>query len=94
MTTFNKEELHKIAQLSALKIDDSEVDAFVAQMGTILEFVDQLKQVTITAQAQPVRNVNVMRDDVAVQRPSEDLLSLAPERDGQYFVVPNILEEK
>ncbi|MFA6527028.1 MAG: Asp-tRNA(Asn)/Glu-tRNA(Gln) amidotransferase subunit GatC [Candidatus Babeliales bacterium] len=94
MTTFNKEELHKIAQLSALKIDESEVDAFVSQMGTILEFVDQLKQVTITAQAQQVCNVNVMREDKAIQRPSDDLLALAPERDGQYFIVPNILEEK
>lgn len=94
MTAFNKEELHKIAQLSALKIANNEVDAFVAQMGTILEYVDQLKQVTITAQAQQTRNINVMREDKAFQRPSDDLLALAPERDGQYFVVPNILEEK
>lgn len=94
MTTFNKEELYKIAQLSALKIDESEVDAFVGQMRTILAYVDQLKEVAITTQVEQVRNVNVLRDDKAIQRPSGDLLALAPERDGQFFVVPNILEEK
>ena len=94
MTTFNKEELYKIAHLSALKIEESEVDAFVGQMRTILDYVDQLKEVSITTQVERVRNINVLRDDKAIQRPSGDLLAMAPERDGQFFIVPNILEEK
>lgn len=94
MTTFNKEELFKIARLSALKIDEKEADVFVEQMGAILNYVDQLKQVAVTAQAEQVKNVNILRDDVAIQRESSDLLDLAPEREGQYFVVPNILQEK
>jgi Asp-tRNA(Asn)/Glu-tRNA(Gln) amidotransferase C subunit len=35
-----------------------------------------------------------MREDVAVKKESSVLLDLAPVRDGNYFVVPSILDEK
>jgi len=94
MAGFNKEELHKIAHLSALKIDDKESDLFVEQIKTILAYVDQLQEIPMSTQAQSVRNINVLRDDQAYQFDSSQILAQAPERNENYFVVPTILEEK
>jgi Asp-tRNA(Asn)/Glu-tRNA(Gln) amidotransferase C subunit len=43
-------------------------------------------------QEPPVKNVNVFREDVIVQTDPEPILAQAPEREGNYFVVPRILE--
>lgn len=94
MADFNKEELLKIAHLSALKIDDKEIDIFVEQIKTILSYVDQLQQVPQSAETLPVRNINFFREDIAIQCDSSEILAQAPERNETYFVVPTILEEK
>jgi len=94
MASFNKEELRKIAHLSALKIDDKESDLFIEQIKTILAYVDQLQEIPMTTQAQQVRNINVLREDEAIPFDSSKILAQAPERNENYFVVPTILEEK
>jgi len=94
MADFTKEELRKIAELSALKIDDKESDLFVEQIKTILAYVDQLQQIPLSSEMQQVRNINVFREDEALQCDSTEILAQAPERNNNYFVVPTILEEK
>ncbi len=94
VATFTKEELLKIAHLSSLKLDEQEIPVFVNQINAILQYVDQLQTAQVCAQAQPIRNVNVLRDDIARSTDPEPLLALAPERIENYFGVPQILEEK
>lgn len=94
MATFTKEELLKIADLSALKLDEQEIPVFVDQISAILQYVEQLGTAQVCAQAAPVKNVNVLRDDIARSTDPERLLRLAPERIENYFGVPQILEEK
>lgn len=94
VATFTKEELLKIANLSSLKLDEQEIPVFVDQITAILQYVEQLATAQVCAQAEPVKNVNVLRDDIARSTDSEQLLALAPERIDNYFGVPQILEEK
>ncbi len=94
MITFTKEELLKIAQLSGLKLETNEVDSYTQQIGSILEYVEQLKEVTITTEAQSLRSVNVMREDVSIRSDSAAIRSQAPEVDETFFAVPKILDEK
>lgn len=94
MATFTKEELLKIAHLSSLKLDEQEIPVFVDQITAILQYVDQLATAQVCTQAEPIRNVNVLRDDIAHSTDPEALLALAPERIENYFGVPQILEEK
>ena len=96
MAEFNKEELLKIANLSAIKLSDDELAAFAGQIQSILEYVDQLKEVLTTGEqaGQYVGNTNILRDDEAIQSSPEPILECAPQRDGNYFVVPKIFEEK
>jgi len=94
MAAFNKEELYKIAQLSAVTIDAQECDLFVDQIKTILSYVDQLQSVPLSHEAARVCNINVMREDIALPFDSEAILDQAPQRNDRFFVVPTILEDK
>jgi aspartyl-tRNA(Asn)/glutamyl-tRNA(Gln) amidotransferase subunit C len=92
MAQFTKEELLTIAQLSALRLDNQEIETLSQQIATILNYVDQLAQVTVTTQAQTVGNKNVFRDDVARKSNADLILEQAPKKIGRYFVVPKILD--
>lgn len=94
MTTFNKDELLKIAKLSALNLSDDDIELFTHQIKNVLTFVDQLQQVPASHQAISPVNINVFREDVAVQPTTIAPLEQAPDRQGNYFVVPKILDEK
>ena len=94
MALLSKEELLNIAHLSSLKLDEAEVDTLINEISTILSYVEQIQSADILREAAQSRPVNVMREDVAVKKDSSVLLDLAPVRDGNYFVVPSILEEK
>lgn len=94
MASLSKEELLNIAHLSSLKLDDAEVDTLIDQVSTILSYVEQIQSADILREAAQSRPVNIMREDVAIKKDSSALLDLAPARDGNYFVVPSILEEK
>jgi len=94
MSAFNKQELLNIANLSALKLEDSEMIQFEQQIKAILAYVDQLQTVPLSDNISRVRNVNIFRDDVAVKIDTTAILAQAPEVDENYFTVPKILDEK
>ncbi len=94
MATINKQELIHIANLSALKLEDKEIDFFVQQIQTILTYVDQLQKIKVSDIPTHVGNVNLLRDDIVHKADAAAVLAQAPQRDGQYFAVPKILDEK
>jgi aspartyl-tRNA(Asn)/glutamyl-tRNA(Gln) amidotransferase subunit C len=94
MTTFNKQELLHIAKLSALKLEEHEIEVFTEQIKTILSYVDQLKSVDAIAQTQEIRNINIFRQDEPIKTDSAPILAQAPAVDEKYFSVPKILDEK
>ena len=94
MTTFNKQELQAIAHLSALTLNENETELFAQQIQSILQYIDQLKAVPLTSAAQPVRNINVMREDEIIKTDPAPIMAQAPAIDEHFFVVPKILDEK
>lgn len=94
MNLLSKEDIQKLARLSALKLEEQEASLLAEQVSAILKYVEQIGQADV-AGFSPVRltNQNVFREDVALQRPSDDLLAQAPKRKDNYFVVPQILEQ-
>lgn len=94
MAAINKQELLKIAQLSGINMTDGDVELFTGQVQKVLGFIDQLQAVTITTTAASVRNVNVLREDICLESTADNPVNLAPQHQGQYFVVPKILDEK
>lgn len=93
-----RDDVLKVASLARLSLSDQEIDEFGRQLTQILGYVDTLNEVDVD-DAEPMPHAvdvrNVFRDDV--QRPSldrEDALSNAPLTDGQFFLVPQILDQK
>lgn len=93
MVTFSKEELRNVAKLAALQLDEQELNLLAEQLQTIIQYTEQLQEVTSNLEAPSVRNRNVFRADEIKQCDTESLLSQAPQREGTYFVVPKILGE-
>lgn len=92
----DRETVRKVALLARLDLDDAALDRFSAQLGAILDYIDQLKALDVTG-VEPLVHagdfVNVLREDAP--RPgvtADEALANAPERTGPYFVVPKIIE--
>lgn len=92
MTQIQRDDIQKLASLSALTVTGDESDALAAQLTTILEYVEQLNSVD-TEGVEPTYQVtgleNVMREDVVIDYglDRDALLANAPEQqDGQIRV--------
>lgn len=91
MIDFNKQDLLKLAKLSALKLDEQELEIFTKQVKEILSYVQELNSIDIKEQAEPVKNINLFREDKAIQINSQNIINQAPKKHDNYFVVPKIL---
>jgi len=91
-------EVRKVANLARLSLTDQELESSRQQLGAILDYVRLLDEVNLDGVApmpHPVPMTNVFRDDVRQESLSrEDSLANACKTDGQFFLVPRILEEK
>ena len=91
-------DVRKVATLARLSLSEDMLQSSGQQLTKILEYVQLLDEVDITGvepMTHPVPAENVFRDDVmAASLPREAALSNAPRTDGQFFIVPKILEEK
>ena len=89
------EDVRKVATLARLSLDDARLEKLAGQLGSILEYVDQIGQVDVTgiepmAHALPVHNV-FRADVIEPSLPLEKVLMNAPETDGPFFKVPKVL---
>lgn len=95
MSKITNEELLRIAELSVLKLTPAEQEAFIGQLDTILEYASQIAQAhTSTEEPEITRSVNVFRDDKIIRKEVDPILEIAPQREENYFVVPQIIEDK
>jgi aspartyl-tRNA(Asn)/glutamyl-tRNA(Gln) amidotransferase subunit C len=94
----SRQDVEKVAALARLHVTESEKEVFAKQLSEILAHVEQLSRYDtsgIEPTATVMGQVNVFRDDVVrPSLPTEKALANAPERDGDGFRVPKILEER
>lgn len=89
-------EVEQVARLARLDLSSGEKERMRGELDGILSYIDKLRAVDVegvepTSHAVPL--ANVMREDES--RPSflrEDMLANAPERSGDLFRVPRIIE--
>ena len=86
----------KIAKLSRIKLEDSEIEELSAELSSILDWVEQLNEVN-TDKIEPLSNVSnsklPLREDIQTNEDkSNDVLSNAPEKLENYYVVPKVVE--
>ena len=97
MTEITSEDVRKVAKLARLDLPDNEIVTYATQLQKILDYIEQLEKVE-TDQVPPttraVEVVNVLREDlVETSEIREELLDLAPTREGEFFRVPKILSD-
>jgi len=93
----SRQDVEHVARLARLTLTDAELERMRAELDAILAYIDKLSALDVegvepTSHAVPL--VNVMRDDVA--RPSfprDEMLANAPDRVGDSFRVPRIIED-
>jgi aspartyl-tRNA(Asn)/glutamyl-tRNA(Gln) amidotransferase subunit C len=89
-------DIDRVASLARIALTDAEKAGFSAQLGDILAYVEQLKQVDVsgvepTAHAFPL--CNVWAEDIPQPGlPVELALQNAPEQRENMFVVPKVVE--
>ncbi len=92
----SRDQVERVAELARLGLSDEEIDRFQQQLSQVLGHMQALDTVDTSAippTAQVIPLSPVMRDDVV--RPSlsvEDVLRNAPRREGDFFIVPPVLE--
>jgi aspartyl-tRNA(Asn)/glutamyl-tRNA(Gln) amidotransferase subunit C len=92
-----REAVLHVARLARLELSESELERMRAQLDAILTYIDRLKELDVTdvePTSHAVPRVNVMRDDVVVPcLPQDEALRNAPDRVGEFFRVPRIIED-
>ncbi|MDB9446250.1 Asp-tRNA(Asn)/Glu-tRNA(Gln) amidotransferase subunit GatC [Anabaena sp. CS-542/02] len=91
----DREQVHKVALLARLELTAQEEEKFTTQLGSILEYVEQLNEVDVidvspTTRAIDVSNVT-RKDELEPYPEREAILNSAPEQEGEFFKVPKIL---
>jgi len=93
MTKITKEEIYKIARISYLDIHDDEVEPLIAQLEAVLSYAERVQEVARDVKEPSNKSINVFREDVIVRTNVESVLRQAPEREGNFFVVPAIIDQ-
>jgi aspartyl-tRNA(Asn)/glutamyl-tRNA(Gln) amidotransferase subunit C len=91
-----KETVEYVAHLARIELNRKELEKVSQQLQGILDFIDKLKKVDIkdinpTSHILPINNV--LRQDTAGESlPIDKALRNAPRREGNFFVVPKVIE--
>ena len=92
----DKNTILKIAKLTRVKINNNEIAELSNQLSSILDWVEILNEVN-TENIKPLSNVSksklyLRKDEKNIEDKSNDVLSNAPEKLENYFVVPKVIE--
>ena len=93
----SRQDVEHVARLARLALTDAEIERMREQLAAILAYIDTLRALD-TAGVEPTSHavplVNVMRDDEPRPcLPQDEALANAPDRSGEFFRVPRIIED-
>jgi aspartyl-tRNA(Asn)/glutamyl-tRNA(Gln) amidotransferase subunit C len=93
----SRQDVEHVARLARLALGDADLERMREQLNGILTYIDKLRALD-TAGVEPTSHavplVNVMRDDDnRPSLPQEQALANAPDRSGEFFRVPRIIED-
>ena len=95
MAELSRADVEHVAYLARLGLTEEELTRLEGQLNHILDqyaVLAELDTERIPPTAQTIELENILRDDVPLPSlPPEDVLTNAPERAGESFVVPRII---
>jgi aspartyl-tRNA(Asn)/glutamyl-tRNA(Gln) amidotransferase subunit C len=97
VATLSRSDVEHVAHLARLGLTDDELATLEGQLNHIVDqyaILAQLDTDAIPPTAQTIELENILREDVvAPSLDRDEILALAPQRSGDYYVVPPILGE-
>ena len=94
----SKQDFVHLCKLSRLSPDSSAQEEMTQQCSNILSYMDKLSEVDTTGVEplySPVSHESFFREDKAERRRErQEILAGAPMTDGNFFIVPRIVEGK
>lgn len=92
----SREEVLYVANLARLTIDDDDVETFAEQLGSILEYVENLNRVDtseVLPTAHAIETANAFRKDETTRHlDRDDAIANAPKAEDGHFIVPKVIE--
>ena len=97
MSLITKEEVLKIARMAHIELTEQEIVKMQSHIEAVLSYAARVQDLSgqdVGKDSDMVlqKNSNVERDDIVVKSDSQAILAQAPEREGNYFVVPAIID--
>ena len=88
--------VRRIAKLARLRVEDDEIPRLQTDLNSILGWIDQLNEVDVEG-VEPLTGAAMMalrmRDDVISDGgQQEKVLANAPDRAGEFFAVPKVVD--
>ncbi|WP_341525955.1 Asp-tRNA(Asn)/Glu-tRNA(Gln) amidotransferase subunit GatC [Nostoc sp. UHCC 0302] len=91
----DREQVRKVANLARLELTPEEEEQFTTQLGSILDYVQQLNELDVSNVVPTTRAIDVSNvtreDELQPYADREAILGSAPEQEGEFFKVPKIL---
>lgn len=92
----NKDDITHLAALARIRLEDSELEQFVAELPAIVEYVSVVNSIADDTDTEPNPGVrpNIFRDDVVTNEPnefSEDIIAQMPHSVDRFLSVKKIL---
>ncbi|MGH7067020.1 MAG: Asp-tRNA(Asn)/Glu-tRNA(Gln) amidotransferase subunit GatC [Acetobacteraceae bacterium] len=90
------ETVRRIARLARIRLEESEAERLGHELAAILAWVEMLNSVDVTDVAPMTGAITIdlkMRPDIVTEGGAPELvLGNAPERAGDYYAVPKVIE--
>lgn len=91
-----RKDIEHIARIARIRLGDGEGADVLRELNSILELIDRMRAVDVSA-VETMSHVLDRSQPLRADRPSADidrerLLGNAPERDGDLFAVPKVIE--
>lgn len=89
-------EIHKLADLAKIEIDDTHIAEVTARISDVLALVDQLQAVDtrdVTPMAHPLDAVQRLRPDQVTETDCREAYqAIAPESEAGLYLVPKVID--
>ena len=94
--SINKDTIKKISKLARISVTKEETDRLEKDLNSILKFVEQLKELN-TDKILPIALVSnqpltMSKDEIKKINEKDEILTNAPEKNSNYYIVPKVIE--
>ncbi len=96
-TNIDIELVKYVAHLARLELSEQDLKQFTRQLASILDYMEKLQDLntnSVEPTSHPMPIKNVFRQDKAISSlKTEEVLKNAPEKEGNFFKVPKVIEQ-